>query len=63
MSLTEDPRLQKAFEGSQGFLRTQKGPRDPGRPREAQGARGTRGSKREREGVRESKGSKVPESD
>ena len=38
--MTEDPRLPKACEGSQGFLRPEEGPRDPGRPREAQEVRG-----------------------
>ena len=33
MSLTKDPRLPKASEGSQGFLRPQEGPRGPGRLR------------------------------
>ena len=47
LSLTEDPSLQKAFKGSQGFLRPQEGPRDPERPRKAQGVRGVRRSKRE----------------
>ena len=61
LSLTEDPRLPKASEGSQGFLMPQEGPRGTGRSREAQGVRG---SKREQggEGVRGSKGSKAPES-
>ena len=38
--LTEDARLPKACEGSRVFLRPQEGPRDPWRPREAQGVRG-----------------------
>ena len=42
LSLTEDPSLPKAFEGSQGFLRPQKGPRGPGRPQKAQGMRGSK---------------------
>ena len=33
LSLTEDPRLLKASEGSQGFLRPQGGSRDPERLR------------------------------
>ena len=63
LSMTEDPRLPKACEGSQGFLRPQEGPRDPGRPREAQGVRGVRGSKGKQDGVRGVRGSKAPESD
>ena len=47
LSLTEDPRLPKDFEGSQGFLRPQEGPRGQDRPRKAQGTMGARGSKRE----------------
>ena len=39
LSMTEDPRLPKAYEGSWGFLRPQEGSRDPGRHREAQGVR------------------------
>ena len=39
MSLTEDPRLPKAFKGLQGFLRLQGGPRDVPRARE-QGGKG-----------------------
>ena len=35
-------RLPKACECSQGFLRPQEGPRDPGRPREVQGATGSK---------------------
>ena len=41
--MTGDPRLPKACKGSQGFLRPQEGPRDPGKPREAQGMRGGEG--------------------
>ena len=33
MSLTKDPKLQKVFKGSQGFLRPQGGPRSQGRLR------------------------------
>ena len=58
LSMTEDPRLPKACEGSQGFLRPQEGPRDPGRPREAQGVRGVRGSEGKRDGVRGLRGAR-----
>ena len=66
LSLTEDPRLLKAFEGSKGFLRPQEGPRRPGRFQEPREAQGGSGGEREQEGVREvrgSKGSKAAESD
>ena len=47
LSLTEDPRLPKASEGSQGFLRPQEGPKGP---REARGD--SSGGEREQGGVR-----------
>ena len=40
LSLTEDPKLPKASEGSQGFLRPQGGPRNSGRLRGWWGAKG-----------------------
>ena len=43
LSLTEDPRLPKASEGSQGFLRPQEGPRGPERLRGWGGVRGSKG--------------------
>ena len=56
LSLTEDPRLPKASEGPQGFLRPQEGPRGPGRPREAQGVRGGEREWGEQEGARGARG-------
>ena len=47
LSLTEDPRLPKASEGFQGFLRPQEGPRDPGRLRGQGGVRGGEGEQGE----------------
>ena len=52
LSLTEDPRLSKASEGSQGFLRPQEGPRGSERLRVEGEKEEARGSKREQEGVR-----------
>ena len=43
LSLSKAERLPKASEGSQGFLRPQRGPRGTGRLRGQGGVRGTKG--------------------